>query len=507
MLEKEEGTQLRGRKRLFFLLMFIGVLFVERAIDNDTWFLLSSGRYVAEHGLPYTEPLSMHEGFAFVMEQWLFDIGIWRLYELCGFAGLYAFSYVMSAVLLYAFYRLLKLVSGSSETAFLITLPVGLLQVPFMHQRPQLISSLFFLAEIYLLESFGQKAKGARWPVFVLLPLFSAVVVNIHSALWVMLLVLLLPYLATALLFPRVPWLQKHFLRTEGWSLKELFALFGLVLAAGFLNPYGARALIFPFYSYWNPYAAAYITELSALSLKAGGDSYFLLVILALTALYARHRLPLAQVFLAAGVGLMALSSVRCILFALYFGFLPFAYLLRDKHPFAALSRVTPRQQKALAAIGVLLAVEVLFGVAQKSRPFAEPPRMAKAVEVLQQAGLPAGGKVMASFWNGSYLEFRGYRPFIDTRIEPYLKGLNGKEDILSWYFRYDKETMDYRDFLAPFPEIRFFVTDTEDRLYENLAHDPDYRLLYDSKEDASLPPKHSFYHDKDVRVFEKIPR
>lgn len=61
----------RERKTLFFLSMFIGLLFISRSLDNDIWFLLSHGRYVVQYGWPTTDPLSMHEGLDFVMQQWL----------------------------------------------------------------------------------------------------------------------------------------------------------------------------------------------------------------------------------------------------------------------------------------------------------------------------------------------------------------------------------------------------------------------------------------------------
>jgi hypothetical protein len=45
--------------------MFSGLMLQNKAIDNDTHFLLNSGRYVMEHGIPHVEPFTMHEGLLF----------------------------------------------------------------------------------------------------------------------------------------------------------------------------------------------------------------------------------------------------------------------------------------------------------------------------------------------------------------------------------------------------------------------------------------------------------
>lgn len=92
-----------GVKTLFFLLPFMGIVFVRLVFDGDLWFILNSGRFVVENGFPYTEPFSMHEGLNFVLEQWLTDIIYWEFYTNFGAEGVLTFVIFMGFCILFMY--------------------------------------------------------------------------------------------------------------------------------------------------------------------------------------------------------------------------------------------------------------------------------------------------------------------------------------------------------------------------------------------------------------------
>ena len=49
-----------------------------------------------------------------------------------------------------------------------------------------------------------------------------------------------------------------------------------------------------------------------------------------------------------------------------------------------------------------------------------------------------------ADYNNGGYPEFRGVKSYIDPRAEVFLKGFNGKEDILAEFFNKKSTTIPY---------------------------------------------------------------
>lgn len=184
----------RERKTLFFLSMFIGLLFISHSLDNDIWFLLSHGRYVVQYGWPTTDPLSMHEGLDFVMQQWLSAVIFWESYVIGGESGPIAVVYIVSTAIIYAYYRLLRLVAqGNHSIAIAVTALVMIFVCGlFMVTRPQIFSLLIFILTVYLLE---KSTKSITWPRYLAFFLLSVLLINLHAAMWPLMAILVIPYL------------------------------------------------------------------------------------------------------------------------------------------------------------------------------------------------------------------------------------------------------------------------------------------------------------------------
>lgn len=184
----------RERKTLFFLSMFIGLLFISRSLDNDIWFLLSHGRYVVQYGWPTTDPLSMHEGLDFVMQQWLSAVIFWESYVIGGESGPIAVVYIVSTAIICAYYRLLRLVAqGNRSIAIAMTALFMIIICPlFMVTRPQIFSLLIFILAVYLLE---KSTKSITWTRYLAFFLLSVLLINLHAAMWPLMAILVVPYL------------------------------------------------------------------------------------------------------------------------------------------------------------------------------------------------------------------------------------------------------------------------------------------------------------------------
>ena len=493
--------------RLWPALMLIGVLFVPRVVNNDAWFLLSDGRYLEQYGFPFTEPFSMHEGLSFVMQQWLFALGLWKLYSVFGVTGLYAFSYVACALLILAFYALLMTVSGKQRlvSAVLAAL-AGLIVANISCQRPQMVSTLLLLSEVLVLEGFGRREK--RWPVFVLLPLLSVLLVNLHAAMWPMAVVLLLPYLASTLVFRRFSQLAASYGSPVSFSLRQLLALLLLVLLAGFLNPYGTGAMTYSLQSYGNQDIQECVNEMAPLAIRGMAFSFLLPLFFVLTFVYARCRLPLPLLFLAAGTGFMALLSVRSALLAVFFTLLPLA-CLGGKLPLerlcAQLVRLSAREKRELLAIGLgLLAFIGWQAVPRLTTSYVISPYLEEACDVLAQQ-VPPGTPVYADYQTGTYAEFRGFRPYIDARAEVFTKRLDHEKDYLHEYRQMFVGLLEYREFLARY-DFPYLIVEESEPLYHHLPYEKDYELLYDSKRDSHrVSPLRGREKDIGIRLYRRI--
>lgn len=314
---------------ILFLFLFVGLLFVGNRVDNDTWFLLNHGRYVDLYGFPHTEPFTMHEGLHFIMQQWLFAWILWKVYSLAGILGLQAFAWIGGAVLIYLDYRLVLSVSRNRQMAFLLAQIIGVFcGMLFICQRPQLFSSIIFLLEILVLENIPWGKKYC----FAILSILSVLLINIHAAMWPMLFVFLLPYLAEWIgQQGRLARFTARFPEPAAWKGHELLILALGMFAFAFLNPYGTEAMTYTAHSYGYKEINAIVGEMTPLALR-GFSSILLLLFIGLFMFYARHRAPLRYFLFAFGTGILALSAIRGVFLFLLFGTLPLAYMLRNKH-------------------------------------------------------------------------------------------------------------------------------------------------------------------------------
>ena len=186
-----------GATALFFLLPFVGIVFTRLSFDGDLWFILNSGRYVVENGFPYTEPFSMHEGLNFVLEQWLADIVYWEIYKNLGAEGVLTFVIIMGFCILFLYEKICFYLSQNIAVSKILTFFFGIAATPiFFYTRPQVISTFIFMIEVYLLFKY---ARTNRKKYLYFIPIISLLIVNLHCALWPLIFILILPFIATYL--------------------------------------------------------------------------------------------------------------------------------------------------------------------------------------------------------------------------------------------------------------------------------------------------------------------
>lgn len=133
-------------------------------------------------------------------------------------------------------------------------------------------------------------------------------------------------------------------------------------------------------------------------------------------------------------VGLWAgsLASVR-VCFLLYTAAAMVLSSAVDARPSAALARPSGAMLAVNAATAATLAC-ALAACALSTHPQADATEkqaeQAACVQALEDAGVEPGACGYASFNEGAYLEFMGYRPYMDARAELWCPEVNGGDDI-----------------------------------------------------------------------------
>lgn len=546
------------KKYLPVLPIFAGILFVYDRMEFDVWFMLNGGRYVLTHGIPHVEPFTIHEGFDFVMQQWLTGVVFWKIYENFGMEGLFMLEKIVDAAILYLFYRLCMEISGNNRSiSVYVTCLTGIFfSMGYIQTRPQIFSGAIFVAELLLLEKYTRTQKRR---FLVPLPVMSVLLINLHAAMWPMMLVFMLPYFAASF---RCGVLEKYFVTGTGVSRKMLLLAAAAIVLCGFINPYGLDAMTYGARSYGYEAINTVIDEMYPVSIsKPFGKIFFAFVFLFVAGM-ARMRVPLQNALLSLGTIYMAMNAKRSV-FLFYLACMPtICHMFRD-FSFSVYNRDIRRQKFLLLAVfcgmifvfacrfddfaagaaAMSLPLKIFFALAflfvlvfvakRKSdgRLFSFAAVKEKAVAVFLFVAFFAGAAMMnvadpkhnygihfqkaADYLSehydtdsirlfndlnsGGYMEFRGIPCYIDSRAEVFLKENNHKKDVFDEFFALFWGFADYDKFFDEYDFTHALVTDMELSIYNYLERNDDFELLleYEINIDEHISTKCRLYRIK----------
>lgn len=509
-----------GAGGLILIFVCSGTLIKRWGLDNDAWFILNCGRYVLETGtIPHVEFATMHEGLHYVMEQWLTAVIFWKVYSVFGADGLMNFCWLFGAALLCVYYKLCLYVSGGNrKVSALLAFVVGaVVMTSFIVTRPQVLSTLILATEVFLLEKYFR--EGKIWALGIL-PALSALLVNLHAALWPMMIILLLPFLAEALL-------KKN-------PLALLLTALGIFLA-GFANPYGWEAMIFIFTSY-DPAIHRNIAEMHATAATNPLGALFFIFSALLIVAFAKKSMPARYFFLTFGLMILGVQALRATFLFLMLATVPLAFALRDWHPFdkifllphkllVPLLLIFPLEFWRVYAEPVRLPVKIIlvgaviflalfiFFYAREGKIFSQTlpvlrrkPLIALAVAqgIIFSLAVPSLNAeknyeyykpaldfllereraediiLWTGFNSGGYAEFRGVKCYLDARPEIFARSNNHKADIIQEYLALRSGELDYEKFFARYNFTHIFVTQEDMLVYQLLSRDKNYRQIFE---------------------------
>lgn len=504
-------------------------------LDNDSWFILNCGRYVVETGtLPHTEFATMHEGLHYVMEQWMSAVIFWKIYSNFGADGLITFAWLIGFILMFVYFKLCMYVSEGNEKVSVLLSATILKPVAmaFIVTRPQILSTLILLIEIFLLEKFAREKK--IWTL-CLLPVLSAIFVNLHAALFPMLIVVMLPFIAESLYLKIKP--AQNF----EIPLKPLiFSAIGIFLA-GFTNPYGWEAMTFIFTSY-DSEIHGFITEVQPASVGNTLGTVFFIFSALLIVAFCKKSLPLRYFFLSFGIMLLGFFALRNIFLFLMLATFPLAYAAKDWHPFDKIFNLRYKSFIPLFLITIAeiffvyrlaensikelhLPMQIIFSASiiflacfiffyrREGKLFSEEifilrrkPLIAlvtfqiilffagtyfkystvnnepykPALEFLLKENRAEDVTLWTGFNSGAYFGFHGIKYYIDARPEIFAISNNHKKDIIREYLALFSGDLDYREFFSRYNFTHIFI-DTSDIIpYLMLSNDENYQTVFE---------------------------
>ena len=89
---------------------------------------------------------------------------------------------------------------------------------------------------------------------------------------------------------------------------------------------------------------------------------------------------------------------------------------------------------------------------------------------------------MFTEFDDGSYYEYHGYKCYIDSRAEVFIKSINHKEDIFHEYYLLFTKKLDYNTFINKY-NFDYMVVNKDSGLYDYLLKKDIYELVLTSND------------------------
>lgn len=452
---------------LYFLLPIVVMLNTYSNKESDVWFLLSYGRKVLTNGFPKYDFLSMHSNLSFVMQQWLSAVSFYSVYKVLGGTGLFLLVFTVNLLIMYFLYKLCMLITDNKVFNSVITVCVIdiLLQTFFLVARPFLYSLLLFIIIIYILELFVKKNSKAIY----LLPVVSLLLINFHASMWLCLFIFSMPFLVELFYL-----YYKH----RDKRISKLIVILSISFLVGFINPYGIKNMFYSLTSYGVDIINKEIIEMSNLTFKEPLDlpNHFFLVslfILLSFMIFNKKKPTIRQIFLSFGIIYMALSNFRNVSI-FYACVLPYLSIYLPFEETAA------KEIPIKLYISEIVIVLLILGININNNKYYLKNTNQKYIDYLDKYA-SKDVKLYADYNNGSYFEYSGYHPYMDSRAEIFIKKNNGKEDIFDEACKVKKGTINYKKFLQKY-DFDYIIVEDDDSLYYSLKKDESYQVVLKEK-------------------------
>lgn len=472
------------------LVITAAVLVCSPSLDNDSWYVLAEGREIVENGIYYEDQLSMHEDLEVTVQNYGFATIFYLIYSVFGPVGIYIGMLLFNVLLCYLVYKICMLLSNKNVNLSLVlaVLTDLLLSYWFVATRAQMVSYCILMLVIYLLELYIRKnnTKYLWW-----VPVLSLIQINLHASVWPMILLVIGVYIIDSFRFKKL-----HF---DGYRTKPLIVAFVASLLVGFLNPYGFKMMTFVLTSYGIPEANNYISEMKSFELFVGVFNILLyLCVVGVLLIYIfgkRQNIRIRWLVLLFGFLALGLNTYKGMSHLILVLLFPLAAVCKDM---VIRKKYRRWGWMFISWCGILAVAMIVTVVVVKIPEIIDGPNeeIISAIDALDvdvDSGDKNNLKIYVSYDDGGFLEYRGYKPYIDPRMEVFLKANNGKEDIFKEFYDLDRGDINKQEFLNKY-DFDYLVVWETDKLYT--LDDKGYEMIFDKKENKDITG---------IRVWKKV--
>ncbi len=201
-MEKEKKTIDKSSIRFTIMAIVLIAIFcfsiAPITLQNDTFYTIKIGEHVLKNGIDMKDPFSWHENLEYTYPHWLYDVGIYLIYNIGGQLGIYISTIVLSIILGITMYLVNTKLTKNKLTSFILTIGAMYLLKDYIAARAQLVTFILFILTVYFIEMFLETKKKRYAVGLIIIPIIIA---NVHLAVFPFYFILYLPYVVEYMVY------------------------------------------------------------------------------------------------------------------------------------------------------------------------------------------------------------------------------------------------------------------------------------------------------------------
>lgn len=460
-------------------IVLIGCAISPKTLQNDTFYTIAIGEYIYNNGVSdLTQDLYSWHGLPYTYPHWLYDLGIFVIYNTFGHAGIYASTMILSSLLGISIYFLCNKKSKSKVVSLILTFGAMYLIRDFLAARAQLVTFVLFALEVICIEKFLETKKKRYAFLLILIPL---IITNLHCAVFPFYFVLFLPYIGEYLLITVVDWdldlralklafkiknkflkkeekkqkvkevlekidfgiserkRKREILRANPYKIKVqknhtvllLIVIMAIAACTGFLNPAGDGAYTY-LYKILQGNTTGSINEHLPLVLAENKEFFIALCVFLLVLVFTDSKLKLHDLFMLGGLTFLSIKSRRQVSMFAIFCIPVLANLISqlvekyDKETFKKLEKFVVGWFGGLVVICLFIIISTNLLKNNIRADYVDTSSYPVEASDWILSNLDVKNMKLYNEYNyGSYLLFRGIPVFIDSRCDLYTPEFN----------------------------------------------------------------------------------
>ena len=470
------------------LLIVIILMTVTKEMQNDTFFTIATGEHILQEGYDNVDHLTWHENLGFYKLRWAFDVAIAFIYNTFGFAGIYAFVVIIASLTVLSLFNILLKQKNNIVLSFIATVISMLLMTSnwSFTARGQIISYLLLLLEIYFIEKMISTKQKRYYIIFLVI---SALIVNFHASVWYMTIILVLPYLAEAIMHKimKNKNLEKSKIILEPISIKMLIIAILCLVLGSFISPIETYTYTYMF-KVIGGISSTFISELQQTDIISSIGMILGLIVIDILMLATKSKMKLSDILLFFGLYFMAILARRNQAFLYLIGTIPVVRLITNFFETYDTENILEKLNNFFSKNWVLgcTTIVIVIGLSSnmvtriREKYVNEKKYPVGAVNFIKENLDYINLRIYNSFNYGSYLELSGIPAFVDSRSEIFTEEFNNVTILKDW-LETSRGNVNYNDTFAKY-EIDYAIVEDKEIINTYISADENYEKVFDDE-------------------------